>query len=62
MNVETYNGHHFKDYNFKSIFMNEKFGILIQILLKFVSKGAIDNKVALVRVMAWRRTGDKPLS
>ena len=27
----------------------------------FVPKGPVDNKWALVRVMAWRRTGDKPL-
>ena len=32
------------------------------ILLKFVPKGLIDNKPVLVQVMAWRRTGDKPLS
>ena len=30
--------------------------------LKFVPKGPIDNKSALVQVMAWRRTGDEPLS
>ena len=29
--------------------------------LKFIAKGPIDNKSALVQVMAWRRTGDKPL-
>ena len=29
--------------------------------MMFVPKGPIDNKSALVRVMAWRRTGDKPL-
>ena len=45
----------------KCIFMNEKFCILIQISLKFVPKGPIDNKSALIQVMAWRRTGDKPL-
>ena len=27
---------------------------------KFVPKGPIDKKSALVQVMAWRRTGDKP--
>ena len=32
-----------------------------EILLKFVPKGSINNKPALVQVMAWRRTGDKPL-
>ena len=47
---------------FKCIFMNEKFFILIQIPLKFVPKGPIDNDPALVQIMAWRRTGDKPLS
>ena len=41
--------------------MDEKFCIFIQISLKFVPKGPIDNKVALVQVMAWCRTGDKPL-
>ena len=29
--------------------------------LKFVPKGLMDNKAALVQVMAWRRTGAKPL-
>ena len=33
----------------------------IRILLKFVSKSPIDNISALVPVMAWRQTGDKPL-
>ena len=43
---------------FKLILINEKLRILIQISLKFVPKGQIDNKSALVQVMAWRRTGD----
>ena len=55
------NGRHFADDIFKCIFMNEKFCILIEISLKFVPKRLIDNKAALVQVMAWRRTGDKPL-
>ena len=42
---------------FKYIFLNE----IVRISLKFVPKGPIDNKSALVQVMAWRRTGDKPL-
>ena len=41
--------------------MNEKFSILIWIWLKFAPKGPIDNKPALVQVMAWCRTRDKPL-
>ena len=56
------NGRHFADDIFRRIFLNEKFSILIRILLKFVHKGPIDNKWALIQVMAWRRTGDKPLS
>ena len=35
--------------------------ISIQISMKFVPKGPIANKSALFQVMAWRRTGDKPL-
>ena len=46
---------------FKCIFLNENDWIPIQISLKFVPRNPIDNKAALVQVMAWRRTGDKPL-
>ena len=55
------NGGHFADDSFKGIFMNEKFFFSIQISLKFVPKSLIDNNAALIRVMVWRRTGDKPL-
>ena len=34
----------------------------IQISLKFVPKGLINNIPAFVQIMAWRRPGDKPLS
>ena len=40
----------------------EKFSILNWISLKFVPKGPIDDKPVLVQIMAWRHTGDKPLS
>ena len=50
----------FGDDIFKSIFMNEKFCISIWISLKFVPKGPIDNKAALVQIMAWHLTGGKP--
>ena len=33
----------------------------MKISLKFVPNGPIDNKSALFQVMAWRRTGTKPL-
>ena len=42
------NGHHFADDIFWSIFMNEKFCILIEISLKFVPMGPIDNNPALI--------------
>ena len=46
---------------FKGIFLNETDKIPIQILLKLVPRSPIDNKSPFVRVMAWCRTGDKPL-
>ena len=46
---------------FKCVFMNEKLRILIWISPKFVRKGPIDNKSALVQVMTSCRTGNKPL-
>ena len=54
-------GHHFSDGIFKCIFLIEKFGIVIQISLRFVPKGSINSKSALVQVMACRLFGDKPL-
>ena len=56
------NARHFPDDIFKCIFMNEKFCILIQISLKFVPKGPINNIPALVEIMAWRQPCNKPLS
>ena len=47
---------------FKCIFLNENDRIQIEISLKFVPWSPIDNKLALVQVMAWRRIGNKPLS
>ena len=46
---------------FKLIFLNENGRIPIQSSLKFVPRSTIDNEAALVQVMAWRQTGDKPL-
>ena len=45
----------------KCIFFNENDKILVQISLKFVPSSPIDNKLALVQVMACCWTGDKPL-
>ena len=55
-------GRHFADDTFKRIFLNENVIISIKISLKFVPKGPIYNIPALVQTMAWRRSGDKPLS
>ena len=44
-----------------NIFLNENDRIWIQISLKFVPRSPIDNNAALVQVMAWHQTGDKPL-
>ena len=33
----------------------------MKISLKFVPKGPIDNIIAMIQIMAWRQTGDKPL-
>ena len=46
---------------FKRIFLHENVSISIQISPKFVPRGSNDNKSALVQVMAWCGTGDKPL-
>ena len=56
------NGRHLPDDIFKSIFLNEKFGISIKISLKFVPKGPINNIPAWVQMMAWHWPGVKPLS
>ena len=56
------NGRHFADDTFKCIFLNETFRISIKISLKFVPKDPINNIPALVQIMTWRRSGDKPLS
>ena len=56
------NGRHFADDICKCIFLNENVRIPIEISLKFVPKGPINNIPSLVQIMAWRRPGDKPLS
>ena len=53
---------HFADDIFTYIFFSENCCILIKCSLKYIRKGPIDNNSALVQIMAWRRSGDKPLS
>ena len=45
----------------KCNFVNENYKIPIQISLKLVPRSTINSNPALVQVMAWRRTGDRPL-
>ena len=47
---------------FKCIFLNENVYILIKVSLRFVPKGPMNDIPALVQIMAWHWTGDKPLS
>ena len=56
------NGRHFAHDVFKCIFFNENVWIALMISLKFVLNVPINNIPALVQIMAWRRSGDKPLS
>ena len=56
------NGCHFADDIFKCIFMSENLWISLKNSLKFVPKVRINSIPALVQIMAWRRSGDKPLS
>ena len=51
------NGCHFADDTFKCISLDENDRTLIQISLKFVPKGPINNIPALVQTMAWCRPG-----
>ena len=52
----------FVDDIFKCNFLNENVWFPIKISPKCVPKCPINNIPALVQIMAWRRTGDKPLS
>ena len=56
------NGCHFADGTFKRNFLNENVRISIKMSLKFVPNCPINNVPALVKIMVWRRPGDKPLS
>ena len=47
---------------FKRILLNKNIWISNKISPKYVPWGPIDNMTALVQIMAWRRSGDKPLS
>ena len=56
------NGRHFAEDIFKYIFLNENVIISAKISLTFVPNGPFNNIPALVKIMAWHRPGDNPLS
>ena len=56
------NGRQFPDDTFKCIFLNENIWISIKIPLNFVPTNPINNIPAVVQIMVWCRSGDKPLS
>ena len=56
------NGRRFAYDTFKRIFLDENVRMSIKISLQFVPKGPINNNPALVQIMAWRRSGEKPFS
>ena len=55
-------GQYFADEIFKCIFLNEDMWISINISLKFVPKGLINNIPASFQIMDWLPTRRKPLS
>ena len=56
------NGRQFPDDIFKGIFLTENVWNSIEISPKVALDSTINNMPALVQIMAWCRTGTKPLS
>ena len=56
-----WNSRQFADDIFKSIFVNENVWISINISHKFLPKGQINNILALVQIMTWRRPGQQAI-
>ena len=56
------NGRRFAENTFKRFIVNENVGNLIELSLKFIPKSPINSIPALVQIMAWCWSGDKPLS
>ena len=52
----------FRRWRFQKHFLERNVWILLNISLKFVPENQINNIPSLVQIMAWRRSGDKPLS
>ena len=56
------NGRHFADDIFKYIFFNDNLWVSIKMPLNFSCKGTNNTIPSLDQIIAWRRSGDKPLS
>ena len=56
------NGRHRADDISKCIILIKNICILIKNSLEFFPKHPFDNKSTLLQIMAWRQTGNKPLS
>ena len=56
------NGLLFQTTSSNAFFLHESISISIKVSLKFVPRSSINNILALVQIMAWRRSGDRPLS
>ena len=52
---------YFADNIIKLILLNERRYMLIQILLRYVHEGPVDNESMLIQVMIWSWTGEEPL-
>ena len=55
------NERHFADVIFNCIFVDANYFLLVDISLKFVSKGLINSMQALCERVAWCQTSNKPL-
>ena len=54
-------GRHFADHLLSEIALMKNFVFWFKFHWSFFPKGLVDNKAPLVQVLAWCRTGDKPL-
>ena len=54
--------HQSADEILKCFFINEKYHIFIQISLRFIPKGPINNMPSMVQIMPWRHSDDNQLS
>ena len=56
------NGRNFVGDNFQIIFVNRNCCFFIQMSLRYVSLGPLNNNKALLEILVWHQTANKPLS